>query len=62
MKKYFVKKITDTDFKVIEKQTNFVIKSFKTHNPAQKLSIKLNDGSGFSGETPQFFVNKWDQL
>lgn len=62
MSNYFVKKLSDNDFRVMEKSTNFVIKILKTHKEAHKFSNKLNSGQGFNGETPPFFIKKVEQL
>lgn len=62
MSNYFVKKVNDNDFRVVEKATELVIRKAKTHKEAHKLSGKLNGGNGFNGETPSFFIKKCEQL
>lgn len=47
---------------VVELSTNFVIKKCKDKNSAKDLTLKLNKGSGFQGETPKFFVYAKDQI
>ena len=47
--------------KVIELATKFVLKVCKTRDEAKNLVKKLNSGSGFAGDTPNFFVYKKDQ-
>lgn len=61
MKNYFVKKIDEKDFRVIEKMSNYVIKCFGSHKNAQMFSARLNGGQGFNGETPTFFIRAKDQ-
>jgi hypothetical protein len=62
MKNYFVKKIDETTFKVIETKTDFVIRTANTHKHATTLAGSLNKGKGFAGETPHFFINKKEQV
>lgn len=55
MKNYSYKQ-NDLAFDVVEKQTNYVIKSFATKEDARNLVKFLNGGGAFNGFTPGFFV------
>lgn len=46
-------------FQVVESQTEQLIKSFVFFRDAKEFSKKLNNGCGFSGWTPNFFLKKF---
>lgn len=56
-----MKKYHYTGTKVIEKATKYVIQKCKTAAKAKEICGKLNNGCGFAGETPKFFVYAKDQ-
>lgn len=57
MNKYFIVK-DDNIYQVWEKQTNILLKEYKTHKEARNLKDHLNFGGGFDGWTPNFFSEK----
>lgn len=60
MKRYKI--YTKGKFQVIkEVSTNFIIYATTQKSKAFDLANKLNNGYGFAGETPPFFLNKKDQ-
>lgn len=48
-------------FNVIEKSTEQVIKNFVFANEARAFAKKLNNGLGFDGWTPEFFLKKFEK-
>lgn len=53
---YYLKK-NEQKFDIVEKDTNTVIKLKYNEPLARETCRKLNLGSGFNGNTPQFFAN-----
>lgn len=62
MKKYSVQKVSDTDFRVIEVHTGFVLRKLEDQKTARSVANGLNGGKGFNGDTPPFFLNLEEQL
>lgn len=59
-KNYIIKKNGDV-WDIIETQTDQVVKSCINPCSAQIFKTKLNNGSGFDGCTPAFFVNNFSR-
>lgn len=51
MKKYHYE-----DLSIIENLTNLIIFKAKSKEQVKELTLKLNSGCGFDGETPRFFT------
>lgn len=54
---YDVKK-RGTKFLIRETSTKYVVKLCYNEKDAKKIVEHLNDGAGFRGETPYFFLDK----
>lgn len=52
--------ICDSFYCIHEDKSLKIVKRTKSKRAAQNLLERLNGGSGFDGETPDFFVNKTD--
>jgi hypothetical protein len=52
---YLVKKV-NVEFQVLEESTGLNIFSSPNPEEAEKMRLLLNNGSGFDGNTPTFFV------
>ena len=52
---YLVKK-ENVEFQVLEKSTGLNLFSTKNASEAEQMRVLLNNGSGFDGNTPTFFV------
>lgn len=46
------------EFLVVEKETNYIVESFDNRKDANELQNKLENGYGFDGHIPAFFLNK----
>ena len=49
------------EFSIVEKETNQVIMRTKNLSVAQRVCNQLNDGCGFQGNTPNFFLNNFEK-
>jgi hypothetical protein len=60
MKDYIIKK-NGEQWDVIETQTDLVVKSCINPCSAQVEKTRLNNGAGFAGWTPSFFVKNYSR-
>lgn len=58
---YYVKK-TEASFDIVEKESDFVLKTTDDESIAKKLCRSLNLGAGFNGYTPQFFCYQYPKV
>jgi len=56
MGNYYIKKNDSHKFEVMERSTEQSIGVFADYKSAQEMSKKLNNGAGFDGWTPTFFL------
>jgi len=54
---YTIKK-NGTKYLIVEQATNNVVKVYFNERDAKKTHNILNNGSGFRGNTPNFFLDK----
>ena len=59
MKKNYVIEHTSDGYMIKETKTDQYLFSYDHKMPAYALCNKLNKGSGFEGETPAFFTQKY---
>jgi hypothetical protein len=56
--KYKVVKVASKKFGIVEESTGLLLKVLKTSTLAKVLKAKLDEGTGFAGDTPPFFAQK----
>jgi hypothetical protein len=60
MKNYVIEK-NGEQWDVVEKQTSHIVKTCDGPFAAQIHKTRLNNGAGFAGWTPRFFVNNFSK-
>lgn len=59
--RYYVTKVKENLFNVVEKETGIVVYSYSEYKPARIHALDLESGYAFDGWTPPFFVKNTNQ-
>lgn len=62
MNNYFVVSVSSTEYNVIERATNLIIRGFRSVDHANQFCLGLNSGGGFDGFTPLFVVKQYNYI